>query len=209
MPLRGSQSPLCPTFGRLVLCLVALPGGVEYPPWESRYRLGFGAGALLRFGGLRGGFFSGSAASGGIFSDSAASGGIFSGSAASGGISSGSAASWGVFSSGLAAPGNLPWFGSFGGHILLLRFGALGRHLLRFGGLGGASSPIRHAQGGIFSGSAASEGIFFFFGLAASGVIFFSGLGLKFEEDMVFKCPLKIVLLTPKDFNILHITIAQ
>ena len=128
----------------------------------------------------------------------------------------------GIFSSGLAAPGESPpvrqlWGASYppvraprgaSSTSPVRRPWEASSSSVRWP-RGGASSTIHHAQGGIFSGSAASEGIFFFFGLTASGVIFFSGLALKFEEDMVFKCPLKIVLLTPKDFNILLITIAQ
>ena len=133
MPLRGSQSPPYPTFGRLVLCLMALPGGMEYPPWESKYCLDFGAGALLRFAGLRvlflwfgslavhifrfsglGGHILWFGGPGGISPGSAASGGILSsGSAASEGIlSSGSAASEVILSSGSA-------FGGLRGHLLL------------------------------------------------------------------------------------------
>ena len=160
MPLRGSQSPPCPTFGRLVLCLVALPGGVEYPPWESRYRysLGLGAGALLRFGVL-----------GGLLLRFCGLGG------ASSPVRRPQGASSPVWQPRGASPlvrrprgassppvrrhrGNLLLrFGGLGGHLLLLRFGCRRGHLFRAG-----SEILCSSLGGSFftSPSASSNSSF-------------------------------------------------
>ena len=169
MPLRGSQSPLCPTFGRLVLYLVALPGGVEYPPWESRYRLGFGAGALLRFSSLRGLFLWFGSLGGHLFRFSGLGGHLLWFGGLGGhllrfgglwgrtssplawrprGISPGLAALGGILSSGSATSGGIFYFSGSAPLGGIFFFGSVASegHLLRFGMLRVASSLVRRPR---------------------------------------------------------------